>query len=65
VVALGPLTNLAAVLDARPELRSRVARVVAVMGRRPGHVFHPAEGAGGGLLFGHGPVFRDFNFDLM
>ena len=64
VVALGPLTNLAAVLDARPELRSRVARVVAVMGRRPGHVFHPAEGAGGGMLFGHGPVFRDFNFDL-
>jgi inosine-uridine nucleoside N-ribohydrolase len=64
VVALGPLTNLAAVLDARPELRSRVARVVAVMGRRPGHVFHPAEGAGGGILFGHGPVFRDFNFEM-
>ena len=31
------------------------------MGRRPGHLFHPAEGAGGGILFGHGPVFRDFN----
>jgi inosine-uridine nucleoside N-ribohydrolase len=64
VVALGPLTNLAAVLDARPELVSRVARAVAVMGRRPGHIFHPAEGAGGGMLFGHGPVFRDFNFQM-
>jgi len=64
VVALGPLTNLATVLDARPELRSRVARVVSVMGRRPGHVFHPAEGAGGGMLLGHGPIFRDFNFEM-
>jgi purine nucleosidase len=64
VVGLGPLTNLAAALGARPELRSRVKLVVAVMGRRPGHVFHPAEGAGGGMLLGHGPVFRDFNFDM-
>jgi purine nucleosidase len=64
VVALGPLTNVAAALDARPDLRERVARIVAVMGRRPGHIFHPAEGAGGGMLFGHGPVFRDFNFEM-
>lgn len=64
IVALGPLTNIAAVLDAHPRLRERVERVVAVMGRRPGHLFHPAEGAGGGMLLGHGPVFRDFNFDL-
>ena len=64
IVALGPLTNVAAVLDARPDLRPRVARIVAVMGRRPGHIFHPAEGAGGAMLFGHGPVFRDFNFEM-
>jgi len=64
VVALGPLTNLAAALEARPDLRSRVASVIAVMGRRPGHIFHPSEGAGGGVLFGHGPVFRDFNYDM-
>jgi inosine-uridine nucleoside N-ribohydrolase len=64
VVALGPLTNLAAVLAERPALRSRVARLVAVMGRRPGHIFHPAEGAHAGTLFGHGPVFRDFNFAM-
>jgi purine nucleosidase len=64
LVALGPLTNVAAVLDARPDLRPRIERLIAVMGRRPGHLFHPAENAGGGMLFGHGPVFRDFNFAM-
>jgi purine nucleosidase len=63
VVSLGPLTNVAAALGERPDLQANVARLVAVMGRRPGHLFHPAEGAGDGILFGHGPVFRDFNFD--
>lgn len=61
IVALGPLTNVAAALQARPDLQDNVERIVAVMGRRPGHIFHPAEGAGGGILFGHGPTFRDFN----
>lgn len=61
VLALGPLTNVAAALDARPELAIRVTRLVAVMGRRPGHLFHPAEGADAGSFLGHGPVFRDFN----
>lgn len=64
LLALGPLTNVASVLSAHPALRANVARLVAVMGRRPGHLFHPAEGGGGGMLFGHGPVFRDFNFAL-
>jgi purine nucleosidase len=63
LVALGPLTNVAATLRARPDLQARVGRLVAVMGRRPGHLFHPSEGAGGGVLFGHGPVFRDFNVE--
>ena len=62
IVALGPLTNVAAALAGRPALAARVTRIVAVMGRREGHVFHPAEGARGGILFGHGPIFRDFNF---
>jgi purine nucleosidase len=62
IVALGPLTNIAAVLNGRPALRSSVDQLVTVMGRRPGHIFHPAEGAGRGGLLGHGPVFRDFNF---
>lgn len=61
IVALGPLTNIAAALRARPDLHDNVQKIVAVMGRRPGHIFHPSEGAGGGSLFGHGPVFRDFN----
>jgi inosine-uridine nucleoside N-ribohydrolase len=64
ILALGPLTGIAALLGEHPELRKNVARLIAVMGRRPGHIFHPAEGAGGALLFGHGPVFRDFNFAL-
>ena len=62
VVALGPLTNLAAVLTREPALAFRVTRVVAVMGRRPGHRFHPSENrATGAMLFGHGPIFRDLN----
>jgi inosine-uridine nucleoside N-ribohydrolase len=62
IVALGPLTNIASALRDRPRLAAKVAQLVAVMGRRPGHLFHPAEGAGGGMLLGHGPVFSDFNF---
>ena len=61
ILALGPLTNVAHALTHRPDLRGN-ARLVAVMGRRPGHLFHPTEGAGGATLLGHGPVFRDFNF---
>jgi inosine-uridine nucleoside N-ribohydrolase len=63
LVALGPLTNIAAALEDRPDLQANVSRLVAVMGRRPGHLFHPSEGGGGGILFGHGPVFRDLNFE--
>jgi purine nucleosidase len=63
VVALGPLTNVAVALTGRPELQRNVARLMAVMGRQPGHLFHPSEDSGRGMLFGHGPVFRDFNFD--
>ncbi len=70
VLALGPLTNLAALLDTRPDLARRIVRVVAVMGRRPGHRFHPstaAQAAPSGampMLLGHGPLFRDLNFVL-
>jgi len=61
ILALGPLTNLSVVLRHNPSLESHVERIYAVMGRAPGHVFHPAEGATG-ALFAHGPVFTDFNF---
>jgi purine nucleosidase len=62
IVVLGPLTNVAAALDGEPEVQGNVAQLIAVMGHRAGHVFHPTEGASGATLFGHGPIFRDFNF---
>jgi purine nucleosidase len=62
VVALGPLSNVAALLSREPALARRISRVIAVMGRRPGHRFHPSENrATGAMLFGHGPIFRDLN----
>jgi purine nucleosidase len=61
-VALGPLTNLAAAITDAPHLKPNLAGVIAVMGRRPGHLFHPTEGASvSAMLFGHGPVFTDLN----
>jgi inosine-uridine nucleoside N-ribohydrolase len=61
IISLGPLTNLELTLRRRPALAAGV-RLVGVMGRRPGHLFHPTEGHGAGaILFGHGPVFRDLN----
>ena len=62
ILAVGPLTNIAAALDGRPELNGNVSRIVAVMGHQPGHVFHPTESGGIGAILGHGPIFRDFNF---
>lgn len=62
LVALGPLTNIAAVLRRAPDLAPRIERIIAVMGQRRGHVFHPVEGGTAAVIFGHGPVFQDFNF---
>jgi len=62
ILALGPLTNIAAALDGSPDLHGNVSRIVAVMGHQPGHLFHPTEGAGTGAILGHGPIFRDLNF---
>jgi inosine-uridine nucleoside N-ribohydrolase len=64
IVSLGPLTNVAMALEDRPSLQSNVTRLVAVMGRRKGHLFHPIEGGTSHSLLGHGPVFRDFNFSM-
>ena len=62
IIALGPLTNIAEALRARPDLRSRLVRLIAVMGRRPGHLFHPAAGIAARSFLGHGPIMRDFNY---
>lgn len=62
LLALGPLTNIAAALRNRPDLQTNVAHLIAVMGRREGHSFHPIEGGTASSWFGHGPVFTDFNF---
>lgn len=56
VLVLGPATNVATVLRNHPELASRIQRIIAVAGRRPGQ------------LFVAGPKqktpFRDLNFEL-
>jgi len=56
IVALGPATNVATVLFHHPELASRMTRVIAVAGRRPGQRFT----TGTTNPQGH----RDFNFEL-
>ena len=61
ILALGPLTNVAAALGTQPDIHPNIETIIAVMGRRPGHIFHPSEAGGEGSLLGHGPVFRDFN----
>lgn len=55
VLALGPVTNVATVLERRPELAERIDRIVAVAGRRPGQRFVLGEG---------GTPLMDFNFEL-
>lgn len=64
ILALGPLINVAAALEGRPDLHRNMTRIVAVMGHRPGHLFHPTEGKGLGAMFGHGPIFRDLNVSV-
>ena len=62
IVALGPLSTVARALAASPAQARAGVEIVAVMGRRPGHRFHPTENRSpGAWLFGHGPVFRDLN----
>ncbi len=56
VLALGPATNVATVLRNHADLASRIVRIVAVAGRRPGQRFI----TGATNPRGH----RDFNFEL-
>ena len=61
IVALGPLTNVAMALRGHHDLQAHVQQLVAVMGRRRGHVFHPVEGGSAHSFLGHGPIFSDLN----
>lgn len=63
VLALGPLTNVACAMKADPGLAKRLTSIIFVGGARSGHVFHPAEGARGAILFGHGPIISDMNVE--
>lgn len=56
ILALGPATNVATVIERHPELAKRMVRIVAVAGRRPGQRFT----TGATNIKGH----RDFNFEL-
>lgn len=44
ILAIGPLTTVATLLQGRPDLHPRVREIVAVAGRRPGHTFRPGRG---------------------
>lgn len=55
VLALGPVTNIAAVLEAEPDIADRIESIVVVAARRPGFVFGPKEAPG--------YFFPDANFE--
>jgi len=61
LLALGPLSLPAAVVDHCPKPAQARLTLVAVAGRRSGHVFHPAEDRASDAWLRHGPVFSDFN----
>jgi purine nucleosidase len=58
------MTNIACMLADRPSRAERIVRVVAVMGARSGHVFHPSEDRRAEAILGHGPVMRDLKVQL-
>jgi pyrimidine-specific ribonucleoside hydrolase len=55
ILALGPVTNIATVLQNHPELSRHVTQIVAVAGRRPHQRFVASPNA---------HPFRDFNFEM-
>ncbi len=56
-IALGPLTNLATLLQVHPKLASQLERVILVGGRTPGRAL--AFGGNGGLQIHDANVFKD------
>lgn len=43
IVALGPATNLAALLERHPDRAGNIERIVMVAGKPPGRLFHPGR----------------------
>ncbi len=54
LLAVGPLTNVATLVELHPELHERIRSIVIVAGRRPGQQFRSA---------GSSRSFGDFNFE--
>ncbi len=55
ILALGPVTNVATLVQKHPDLQAKIERIVIVAARRPGQKFtYPTAG---------GQSFRDFNFE--
>lgn len=55
ILAIGPVTNIATVVQLHPELRPQVREIIAVAGRRPHQRFLPSPTAA--------QPFQDFNFE--
>jgi len=55
ILAIGPLTNVASLLQLRPDLASRIDSIVMVAGRRPGQRFLSSKA--------QPAPFPDFNFE--
>jgi inosine-uridine nucleoside N-ribohydrolase len=55
ILALGPATNVATVVQKHPELIKRIDQLIAVAGRREGQRLRPSDDV---------RSFRDFNFEL-
>lgn len=64
ILALGPVTNVATLLELHPELQGRIERLVMVAARRPGQRFYPRRPDGTVPEPPPGAAHRDFNFEL-
>lgn len=43
IIALGPLTNVATLLNVHPELTGKIGHIIMVAGKHPGQLFHPGH----------------------
>jgi purine nucleosidase len=43
IIALGPLTNVATLINTHPDLTAEIRRIIMVAGKHPGQLFHPGH----------------------